>query len=149
MYCKCIPRNRDTITLALATKPKPVKPHGLMSERIDVPRQGIPQDPQSGAHRLSDRSAMYMMVCRHSLGSGDFNYLIQIFKTLQWVLTIIFTEGQESGGTKKVHVLRAVVIVKAGHFISHRMPHIPTNNHWITYQTISIRRAVVLKPNWC
>ena len=71
-----------------------------MSERIDVPRQGIPQDPQSGAHRLSDRSAMYMMVCRHSLGSGDFNYLIQIFKTLQWVLTI-FTEGQESGAPRK------------------------------------------------
>ena len=101
MYCKCIPRNRDTITLALATKPKPVKPHGLMSERIDVPRQGIPQDPQSGAHRLSDRSSMYMMVCRHSLGSGDFNYLIQMFKTLQWVLTIIFTEGQESGAPRK------------------------------------------------
>ena len=133
MYYKCIPRNRDIIRLALATKPKPVWPHGLMSERIDVPRQGIPQDPQSGAQRLSDRSAMCMMVCRQSLGSGDFSYPILTFKTLQWVLTM-FTEWQESGDTKKVHVLRAVVIVKAGHFISHRMPHIPTNNYWITYQ---------------
>ena len=39
-----------------------------MYERPDVPLQGMPQDPQSGAHKLRPRSTRLKMLYSDSLG---------------------------------------------------------------------------------